>query len=305
LTEQQTPQAGVPTCYRHPGRETYIRCQRCDRPICPDCMRDAAVGFQCPSCVAEGAKSTRSGRTAYGGLRPTNASITSLAIIVVNAGVWLSIVLTGGRASDLIDLLAMRPNGGCAVAVGARPLDIPQEACPGLWLYAVDDGAWWQLVTNMFTHVEVWHIGFNMLALWFLGPQMELAIGRARFLALYLLSGLAASTLVLWASPEYQAVLGASGAIFGLMGALLVLALKVGGDVRGVLGWIAINFAITFLWQGISWQGHLGGFIGGVVIAGIIVYAPRQRRTLWQVAGLVAFGAVLAVAITLRLAQLS
>jgi membrane associated rhomboid family serine protease len=265
-------------------------------------MRDAAVGFQCPSCVAEGAKSTRSGRTAYGGLRPTNASITSLSIIVVNAGVWLAILLTGGRASDLIDLLAMRPNGGCAV--GSQVIDVPQGSCPGIWLYSVDGGDWWQLVTNMFTHVEAWHIGFNMLALWFLGPQLELATGRARFLALYFLSGLAASTLIYWAAPQFQAVLGASGAIFGLMGALLVLALKVGGDVRGVLGWIAINFVITFLWQGISWQGHLGGFIGGVVIAGIIAYSPRKRRTLWQLLGLTVFSGLLAVAIVVRTIQL-
>ncbi len=292
----------MPTCYRHPGRETYIRCQRCDRPICPDCMRDASVGFQCPSCVAEGAKSTRSGRTAYGGLRPTNASITSLAIIVANVGVWLAIVLTGGRASQLIDLLALRPNGGCVV--GNRIADVPEAACPGTWLYSVDGGDYWQLVTNMFTHVQVWHIAFNMLALWVLGPQMELATGRARFLALYLLSGMAASTLVYWASPEFQATLGASGAIFGLMGALLVVVLKVGGDVRSVLMWIAINFVVTFLWAGISWQGHLGGFIGGVVIAGIIVYAPRKRRTLWQVLGLTAYSALLVVAIVLRTLQL-
>ena len=293
----------MPTCYRHPGRETYIRCQRCDRPICPDCMNDASVGFQCPSCVAEGAKSTRSGRTAYGGLRPTDASITSLAIIVANVGVWLAIVLTGGRASQLIDLLALRPNGGCAA--GNQIVDVPQAACPGVWLYSVDGGDYWQLVTNMFTHVQVWHIAFNMLALWVLGPQMELATGRARFLALYLLSGMAASTLVYWASPEFQATLGASGAIFGLMGALLVVVLKVGGDVRSVLMWIGINFVVTFLWAGISWQGHLGGFIGGVVIAGIIVYAPRKRRTLWQVLGLTAYSALLVVAIVLRTLQLA
>jgi hypothetical protein len=64
------PAGAVPSCYRHPGREAYIKCQRCGRVICPDCMRDSAVGFQCPECVKEGSRSTRSGRTAYGGLRP-------------------------------------------------------------------------------------------------------------------------------------------------------------------------------------------------------------------------------------------
>ena len=95
----------VPTCYRHPDREAYIKCQRCGRVICPDCMRDSAVGFQCPECVKEGSRSTRSGRTAYGGLRPTNAGITSMVIIGINIAVWVAILATGGRASRLVDYL--------------------------------------------------------------------------------------------------------------------------------------------------------------------------------------------------------
>ena len=98
MSDPSTPPAGVPTCYRHPGRETHIRCQRCDRPICPDCMRDAAVGFQCPDCVAEGRKTTRAGRTAFGGLRPTNASATSAVLIALNAAVWFAITVTGGAS---------------------------------------------------------------------------------------------------------------------------------------------------------------------------------------------------------------
>ena len=100
----------VPTCYRHPGREAYIRCQRCDRIICPDCMRDAAVGFQCPECV-KGGKSTRSGRTAYGGRRPGNAGITSMVLIALNVGVWVAIMVTGGRVSRLVDRLSLIPVG--------------------------------------------------------------------------------------------------------------------------------------------------------------------------------------------------
>ena len=132
----------------------------------------------------------------------------------------------------------------------------------------VSDGAYWQVVTSMFTHVAVWHIAFNMMALWVLGPQLELAIGRARFLALYFISGLAGSALVLVAGPEYGGTHGASGAVFGLMGALLVVAHKVGGDYRGVLTWIGINFLITFVFvNNISWQGHVGGFLGGLACA--------------------------------------
>ena len=295
----------MPTCYRHPGRETYIRCQRCSRPICPDCMRDAAVGFQCPQCVSEGTKATRSGRTAYGGLRPTDASITSMVLIGINVAVWLLVLATGGAGGRLYDYLVLRSKGLCLTQQGA--FDVPQAACAGHgdWLPGVSDGAWWQLLTSAFTHEQVWHIGFNMLVLWMLGPQLELAIGRVRFLALYLISALAGSALVYWAAPEYQATLGASGAIFGLMGALLILALKVKANPQQILLWIGINFVVTVVFPGISWQGHLGGFLGGVVIAAVLVYAPRAHRTLWQTAGLGAVTLGLVVAIILRTATLT
>jgi membrane associated rhomboid family serine protease len=305
-----SPETEVPTCYRHPGREAHIRCQRCNRIICPDCMRPAAVGFQCPSCVAEGAKTTRSGRTAYGGLRPTDASITSMVLIAVNVGVWIAILATGGNGSRLLDYLALRTQALCQVP-GSGGADVSQAVCEragGTYLPGVADGAYWQLVTSMFTHVQMLHIGFNMLALWVLGPQLELAVGRARFLALYFLSGLAGSALVYWLAPEYTlgGTIGASGAIFGLMGALVIVVLKVGGDVRGIMTWVGINFVITFVLSGISWQGHVGGFVCGVVTGAILVYAPRgPRRTAIQVGGLVAVGLVIAAAIVLRTLNLS
>ena len=304
------PTGAVPTCYRHPGREAYIKCQRCGRVICPDCMRDSAVGFQCPECVKEGSRATRSGRTAYGGLRPTNAAITSIVIIAINVAVWLAILLTGGRASRLFEYLVLRPNGLCDVP-GRGGFEIPESQCDALFgssafLPGVADGAYWQLITSAFTHLEIWHIGFNMLALWVLGPQLELAIGRSRFIALYLLSALAGSTLVYWASAEYTPTLGASGAVFGLMGALLVVAYKVKADMQQILMWIGINVVITFVFVStISWQGHLGGLLGGMVIAAILVYAPRQRRTPVQVAGLVVFTAMLLAAIAARTVALT
>ena len=285
----------MPACYRHPDRETYIRCQRCERPICPDCMVDAAVGFQCPECIAEGAKSTRSGRSAYGGTRSGSPQATSQALIAVNVVVWLAILLTGGSASRLVDILALRPNGLCFFP-GAGGFEMTTAQCAterGLYLPGVVDGAWWQLFTNSFAHVEIWHVGFNMLALWVLGPQLELAVGRARFVAIYLGSALAGSALVYVASSEYGATLGASGAIFGLLGALLVLAVKIRGNVQGILVWVGINAAITVLGRSfISWQGHLGGFLGGLLLTLAIVYAPRRQRTFWQSLGV---GAVLAL----------
>ena len=297
----------MPTCYRHPGRETYIRCQRCERPICPDCMRDAAVGFQCPQCVAEGRKGTRSGRTAYGGTRSGNPALTSIVLIAVNAVVWLAIMATGAQASRLVDLLGLRPRGLCAIGRGGY--DVSQQACAsnsGTWLPGAADGAWWQVITNVFTHVEVWHIGFNMLALWFLGPMLEAVVGRTRFLAIYLLSGLAGSAAVLWLAPEFQSTVGASGAIFGLMGALLVVALKSGGNVSQIATWLLINAVFTFAGPAnISWQGHLGGFLGGCVVAAVLAYAPRgPRRTAYQLVGLGAVLAGLVLAVAVRIASL-
>jgi len=309
MSQPPTPETGVPTCYRHPGRESHIRCQRCGRPICPDCMRDAAVGFHCPECLAEGKRSTRSGRTAFGGLRPTNAGVTSFAIIGINVVVWLAILVTGGNGSRLLDLLGLRAKGFCDLGNGLINVTVGQAVCTAhgaTWVPGVSDGAWWQLITSAFTHVAPLHIAFNMFALYVLGPQLELIVGRARFIALYLLSALAASALVYWAAPEYQATVGASGAIFGLMGALLVVALKLRTDVQGILVWIGINFLLTVSVSGISWQGHLGGFVGGLVIGGIIVLAPRgPRRTAYQVVGMVAVGLVIAVAIALRTAALT
>jgi membrane associated rhomboid family serine protease len=153
----------------------------------------------------------------------------------------------------------------------------------------VDDGAWWQLLTSQFTHVEPLHIGFNMLALFFLGPTLEQVLGRARFLTVYLVSGMCGSAAVMLFSDPHGQTLGASGAIFGLMGALAVIAVKVRGQVQQVLTWIVLNLVFTFAVPGISWQGHIGGLIGGIVLGTAMVYAPRAHRSLvqWSAAALV------------------
>lgn len=305
------PAEETPVCYRHTDRETYIRCQRCDRPICPDCMRQAAVGFQCPSCVSEGARSTRAGRTAYGGKRSANAARTSQVLIALNAAVYLLIIATGASSSLWLDRLALIPLGRCAVeGRGSFYPGLTEEMCsqgPGalLWIPGVADGAYWQLVSSAFTHLDLWHIGFNMVALWVLGPQLEMVLGRARFLAVYFLSALSGSAMVYWLSDVYTPTIGASGALFGLMGALLVVAYKVKGNVSQLMLWIGLNFLITVVGRSfISWQGHLGGFLGGLLVAAIFVYAPREHRTRWQVAGVAGLGVLLLVAILSRTATL-
>ena len=303
-----TPTA--PACYRHPQRETHVRCQRCERPICPDCMRQAAVGFQCPSCVAEGARSTRAARTAYGGARSANPALTSQVLIALNALVWLLVTATGGRASTWLEQLALSPLGLCESGGGARFLPgVTQTQCgtvPGYdWVAGVATGAPWQILSSMFTHVDLMHIGFNMLALWFLGPQLELAVGRLRFLALYFLSGLAGSVFVYWLSGVHSSTVGASGAIFGLIGGLLVIAVKVRADYSQLLLWLGLNVVITVFGRGfISWQGHLGGLVGGVLVALVLAYSPRENRARWQGLGLGMLAVVLGLGLVLRTALL-
>jgi membrane associated rhomboid family serine protease len=303
--------AGVPTCYRHRDRETYIRCQRCGNPICPDCMRDASVGFHCPDCVAEGRRTTRQGRTPYGGIRPGSFGLVSKILIALNAAVWALIMVTGGNNSEWVYRLSLIPRGACVasnhpgnVYPGLTSAAECARARDGSWI-GVAAGDWWQPLTSMFTHVAVLHIGFNMLALWILGPQLELVLGRARFLLLYLLSGLVGSAAVYLLSDQSTPTLGASGAIFGLMAALLVVARKARADVSQLMVWIGINAALTFFASGISWQGHVGGFVGGLVLAGVLAYAPRERRTTWQVAGFAGVAILVALAFVLRTAALT
>jgi membrane associated rhomboid family serine protease len=294
-TEVGSEQQLTPTCYRHPGRETHIRCQRCERPICPDCMHPASVGFQCPECVKEAARTTRQPRTVYGG-RPTGSpGFVSLTLIAINVLVFVMVAATGGSDGWLLPQLALIPTGALYL-VNGRP-----EFVEG-----IADGAVWQLVTSMFTHVEIWHIGFNMLALYVLGPHLEAVLGRARFIALYLMSGLVGSATVYWLASESSVTVGASGSLFGLMAALLVVAVKGRGDVQGLLTLVAINVAITIFGRGfISWQGHLGGFVGGLLLALVLVYAPRARRTTWQVAGLTLIGVATTAAVVARTLALS
>ena len=274
----------MPVCYRHPDKETWIRCQRCEKPICPDCMRDASVGFQCPDCVKEGARSTRQGKAVYGGKRLTgNPMATTFALIAANLVGFFAIRSGGGRVLDALALL-------------------PQSSTRGFQeVEGVSGGAYWQVLTSAFSHYDVLHLGFNMLALYFLGPMLEQVLGRLRFLAVYFVSAFTASAAVMLVSNPNSQTLGASGAIFGLMGALVVVAFKVKADLRQILFWLGLNLVFTFYNTGsISWQGHLGGLLGGALTAAIIVYAPRKRREVIQWTGI---ALVLVVALVVIAAQ--
>ncbi|WP_113702099.1 rhomboid family intramembrane serine protease [Nonomuraea lactucae] len=260
----EQPAEAVPTCYRHPGRETWVRCQRCERPICPDCMRDAAVGFQCPECVAEGNKGIRQARSTFGG-SPVRAPYVTWTLLVVNVLVFGGQYLTGGR---LTAELAMWPTG---VALGDH----------------------YRLLTAAVVHDGAFHILFNSWALFVVGPYLERAFGHVRYLALYVLSALGGSVLSLWLDPLNQPTVGASGAIFGLFGAVFVVGRRLNMDVRGVAVLIGINLVLTFVVPGISWTGHVGGLVTGSAVAAALAYAPKKHRTLWQVMTLVGALAVL------------
>ena len=280
------PVAATPVCYRHPDRETWIRCQRCDRPICPDCMKSAAVGFQCPNCVKEGARTVRPAKLPYGGLRVANPTLVTWILLGLNVVVWLAITADGGANSVLASKLGISPDFSIRIV----------DESFGEYVDGVARGSWWQVVTSVFTHITVLHIALNMLALYMFGPPLEQILGRLRFVTLYLVSGITGSAAVMLFSNAHGMTLGASGAIFGLLGAMAVVAFKSGGDVRGLMSLLAINLLITFTVPMISWQGHLGGLVGGTLVALGMVYAPRRQRALVQFG---VAGAVLAVALGL------
>ncbi|MYU33018.1 MULTISPECIES: rhomboid family intramembrane serine protease [unclassified Streptomyces] len=266
--------AGGPlTCYRHPDRETGIRCVRCERPICTECMIDASVGFQCPECVREGSgtghhPAASRPRTLAGGSVAADPRLITKILLVLNLAVFIAVSVDDSLLDELL-------------LFGRAYLGDPSAGIEG-----VAEGQWYRLFTSMFLHQEVWHIAFNMLGLWWLGGPLEAALGRVRYLALYLLSGLAGSALTYAVSDPAQGSLGASGAVFGLLGATAVLMRRMNYDMRPVIALLVVNLIFTFNpWGSIAWQAHLGGLVAGVVMAIAMVHAPRPHR------GLVQFGA--------------
>jgi membrane associated rhomboid family serine protease len=262
--------ATIPHCYRHPERETYISCQRCGRPICPDCMRQAAVGFQCPDCVRAASASAPTVRTPFGGKATASTSAVTVALIVVNIAVFVIANATGGMA------------GGFTRSTGLLP-DATGFA-PGAGLEGVAQGAYWELITSMFLHLGLLHVALNMIGLWIFGSFLESALGRWRYLALYLLSGLVGSVTVYCLAPPTSFSLGASGSIFGLFAAALVVMLRQRRDVTQLLVLLALNLVMTFTVPAVSWQAHVGGLFAGLVMGAGFAYAPRSARTAVQTA---------------------
>ncbi|GAB7103024.1 rhomboid family intramembrane serine protease [Streptomyces phaeofaciens JCM 4814] len=283
--------SGLPVCYRHPDRETGIRCTRCERPICPECMVSASVGFQCPECVRGGpgagpAPAASRPRTIAGGAVAADPRLLTKILIGINLAVFLAVQVR----SSLLDSL---------VLIGQWP---PAPFTP---TEGVAEGEWYRMVTSVFTHEEIWHLGFNMLSLWWLGGPLEQALGRVRYLTLYLVSGLAGSALSYLVASPGTATLGASGAIFGLFGATAVLMRRLRYDMRPIIALLVINLIFTFGMSGISWQAHIGGLVAGVVMGYGMVHAPRERRALVQFGTCGLVFAVIVVLTLLRTVQLT
>jgi len=257
-------------CYRHPDREAYVRCQRCERLICPECQVEASVGFLCPEDAGSKASSFKAPnllrRAAAGG------TLVTKILILLNVALYGLQILSGGLLTAYLYYVP--------IATLAEP---------------------WRLITSGFIHSDnlltdpssALHIVLNMYTLWILGQALEPMLGRWRFLSLYMLAILGGSVAVLLYGDPVGGVLGASGGIFGLMGAYFVVLRSLGGNSNSIVGVIAINLAFTFLNPGISWQAHIGGLVIGGAVAFIYSKTRRAEQQSLQVGLLIGVAALL------------
>jgi len=264
-------------CYRHPDRQSFVLCQRCLRTICPECQIQAPVGVICPECLRDqqkGASTAQRKAERRWGRRTTTIAapldrrpLITYGIIAVTVLVYLAQLVPGSPVQQLLAY-----NSGFVI--------------PQLGSFQP-----WRLLTVLLVHSSWLHIGLNMLALWMIGRILEPLVGRVRFLVMYLISGLAGSVAVALLAPLTW-VVGASGAIFGLFGALLVIGRHIGANVASIAIIIAINFAFPFvvgILSGslaavqISWQAHLGGLIAGAAVGFIYARTRAVRQRGWQI----------------------
>jgi membrane associated rhomboid family serine protease len=257
------------TCYRHPSRETGVSCSNCGNPICPDCMTPTPVGMRCPDCSKQ--------KTPTKTLRSMHVEpIATFVLIALNVAIFFGVQSNPSIEADLA-LFSSSPY------VFGGPL------------HGVAEGEWWRLLTSGFLHTEIWHLGLNMLALFWLGRMIEPALGHARYVAIYFASLFTGSLGALILDPD-AATRGASGAIYGLLGAAIVMARNRNIDLvqSGLIPILVINLAFTVFANGISIGGHIGGLIGGLVVTYVIEELARRRRT--STVPAVAFCAVIGVA---------
>lgn len=260
---------GAAVCYRHADRRSLIRCQRCDRPICPECQTPAPVGVHCPECRASAAASVPRGpsRVRRAFRRGSSVPVVTYTIMAVTAVAFLLQWLSQGL---LTQALAYYP-----------PLTLQEP---------------WRMLTVALVHSErsVFHLLVNMYSLLVLGSLLERLIGRTRFLAVYALSILGGSVAVLWLAP-LSVVVGASGGIFGLLGAFFVIQRRLGGGSIQLIALIVINLGLGFVIPGVSWQAHVGGLVVGAASALVLLRTRRPDQQRRQALLLAAVGAALVV----------
>jgi membrane associated rhomboid family serine protease len=293
MTAQQQPYTGdgsaPPTCYRHPGRETYVSCVRCDRPACPECLRAAAVGQQCVECVREGGRTSRPVRAIFGGT-PSRSAIVTWSLLGINVVLYLVEMAKPGLA-DSWSLL------GYASRTGFPPYQ------------GIAAGQWYRLITSAFLPptgaTGLIDIAFNMWALFIVGPGLEKILGWARYLGVYLLSAVGGGAAYYLVAPPNASALGASGAIFGLFAAWFVVSRRLRLDSSRIITLIVLNLVFSFIYRSsIAWQAHIGGLITGAIIAAAYAYAPRKGRTAIQAGATVAVLAILAAIVAYRTGQI-
>ncbi len=287
----------LPGCYRHPDRDTGISCTRCERPICPECMISASVGFQCPECVREGSgtghrPAANAPRTLAGGVVAADPHRVTKILIGINVLVFL-VGLSNPALVIQLELI-----GRYREFAFVSPVE------------GVSTGEYHRLLTSVFLHTEWWHIVGNMLALWIIGGPLEAALGRARYLALYLLSGLGGSALVYLVTEPNTQTLGASGAVFGLLGATVVLARRLRYEMRPVIVMVVLMLVLTFVPLGgdirVSWPAHVGGLVTGALVGlGMLTPATGRTRTLVQWGTCVVAFLLATAVIVLRTAELT
>ncbi|MCS7007755.1 MAG: rhomboid family intramembrane serine protease [Thermoleophilia bacterium] len=273
-------------CYRHPDRETYVSCADCGRGICPDCMTFGPVGIRCPDHASASAAASAPRRLSQRALLTLSEQgpIVTQALIAINVLVFLAELALGGNLN------------GTGSWIYEKGVLVSSAVDPSGQLVGVAHGEWWRLLTAAFLHYGPLHLGMNMLVLWFLGPGVEDYFGHVRFALLYLVAGLAGSAGALLWSPSALTV-GASGAIWGLMGAALVLERRriyvFGGQAMALL---LLNVLITLFLPGISIGGHFGGLVGGVLSA--LAFTSLRRSPLLATGSVAAVG-LAAVALAL------
>lgn len=219
-------------------------------------MTQAPVGQQCPSCVNEGKRTVRKARTALGGRAISRPTVT-YTLLGLNVVVFIVTLLTGHNAA--VNRFGMQP-----IEIGVNH-------------------EYYRLFTSIFMHENFAHIGFNMLVLWIIGQQLEALLGHSRFIVLYLISGFAGAVASFWFSPIGIVGIGASGAIFGLMGGLLVAGRRLRYDVTQVGVLIGINLVIGFILPGTDWRAHLGGLVAGLAIGAVFAHGPKKGRLVFEI----------------------